>query len=94
MREASTSPGPVTRISSPLFRHPHLVISIRKMRNAIFWPLVAQVALVGAVSVRLYVKRIGELRSTLCLFFIWGLFASSLWKTGGFCKYIYNQIFI
>ena len=33
------------------------------MRNAIFWPVIAQVAVVGAVSVRLYAKRIGELKS-------------------------------
>jgi hypothetical protein len=33
------------------------------MRNAIFWPLVAQVLLVAIVSVRLYAKRIGELRA-------------------------------
>jgi hypothetical protein len=33
------------------------------MRNAIFWPLVAQVVLVGTVSVRLYAKRIGELKA-------------------------------
>ena len=33
------------------------------MRNAIFWPLVAQVVLVVAVSVRLYAKRIGELKT-------------------------------
>jgi hypothetical protein len=33
------------------------------MRNAIFWPLVAQVLLVAIVSVRLYAKRIGELKA-------------------------------
>src|SRR5688572_1721203 len=33
------------------------------MRNAIFWPLVAQVLLVAIVSVRLYVSRIGELKA-------------------------------
>jgi hypothetical protein len=33
------------------------------MRNAIFWPLVAQVVLVGLVAGRLYAKRIGEMRA-------------------------------
>ena len=33
------------------------------MRNAIFWPLVAQVLLVAIVAVRLYASRIGELKT-------------------------------
>lgn len=32
-------------------------------RNAIFWPLIAQVALTTAVWLRLYVVRIGEMRA-------------------------------
>jgi hypothetical protein len=33
------------------------------MRSAIFWPLIAQVALTTAVWLRLYVVRIGEMRA-------------------------------
>jgi hypothetical protein len=33
------------------------------MRNAIFWPLIAQVLLVGLVAGRMYAKRIGELKA-------------------------------
>ena len=33
------------------------------MRNAIFWPLIAQVALVAIVAVRMYVVRVGEIRA-------------------------------
>jgi hypothetical protein len=33
------------------------------MRNAIFWPLVAQVLLVAVVFARMYVVRIGEIRT-------------------------------
>ena len=33
------------------------------MRNAIFWPLVAQVLLVAVVSIRLFASRVGELKS-------------------------------
>ncbi len=33
------------------------------MRNAIFWPLVAQVVLVGAVAVRMYAARVAEMRA-------------------------------
>jgi hypothetical protein len=33
------------------------------MRNAIFWPLIAQVALVGAVMVRMYTARVVEMRA-------------------------------
>jgi hypothetical protein len=33
------------------------------MRNAIFWPLIAQVALVALVAARMYATRIGEIRS-------------------------------
>lgn len=33
------------------------------MRHAIFWPVVAQVALVAAVWVRLYVARLAEMRA-------------------------------
>jgi len=33
------------------------------MRNAIFWPLIAQVALVALVAGRLYAKRIAEIRA-------------------------------
>ena len=33
------------------------------MRNAIFWPVVAQVALVALVFVRMYVTRIAEMRA-------------------------------
>lgn len=32
------------------------------MRNAIFWPLIAQVLLTALVVVRLYVTRIAEMR--------------------------------
>ena len=32
------------------------------MRNAIFWPVIAQVLLVLAVSVRMYLVRVGEMR--------------------------------
>lgn len=32
------------------------------MRNAIFWPLIAQVVLTALVAVRLYVTRIAEMR--------------------------------
>ncbi len=33
------------------------------MRSAIFWPLVAQVVLVGAVAVRMYAARVAEMRT-------------------------------
>jgi hypothetical protein len=33
------------------------------MRNAIFWPLIAQVVLVAIVAVRMYVVRVGEIRA-------------------------------
>lgn len=33
------------------------------MRNAIFWPLVAQVTLTGAVAVRMLVARVAEMRA-------------------------------
>jgi len=33
------------------------------VRNAIFWPLIAQVLLVALVAARMYAKRIGELRA-------------------------------
>jgi hypothetical protein len=33
------------------------------MRNAIFWPLIAQVVLVALVAVRLYATRIAEIRA-------------------------------
>jgi len=33
------------------------------MHNAIFWPLIAQVALVAIVAVRMYVVRVGEIRA-------------------------------
>jgi hypothetical protein len=33
------------------------------MRNAIFWPVIAQVLLVLAVAVRMYLARVGEMRS-------------------------------
>ena len=33
------------------------------MRNAIFWPLIAQVVLVAIVAVRMYVVRVAELRA-------------------------------
>ena len=33
------------------------------MRNAIFWPVVAQVALVAVVFVRMYATRLGEMRA-------------------------------
>jgi len=33
------------------------------MRNAIFWPVIAQVLLVLAVAVRMYLVRIGEMRA-------------------------------
>ena len=33
------------------------------MRNAIFWPLIAQVAIVTLVAVRLYATRIAEMRA-------------------------------
>ena len=33
------------------------------MRNAIFWPLVAQVVLVAIVAVRMYVVRVWEIRA-------------------------------
>ena len=33
------------------------------MRNAIFWPLIALVALVGAVAVRMYGARVAEMRA-------------------------------
>lgn len=33
------------------------------MRNAIFWPLIAQVALVGAVAIRMYAARAAEMRA-------------------------------
>ena len=33
------------------------------MRNAIFWPLVAQVVLVGVVAVRMLLARVGEMRA-------------------------------
>ena len=33
------------------------------MRNAIFWPLIAQVLLVAVVATRMYVVRIGEMRA-------------------------------
>ena len=33
------------------------------MKNAIFWPMVAQVALTAAVWVRLYVVRVGEINA-------------------------------
>ena len=33
------------------------------MRNAIFWPLIAQVLLVAVVATRMYVIRIGEMRA-------------------------------
>ena len=33
------------------------------MRNAIFWPLVAQVLLVAVVGARMYARRVGEVRA-------------------------------
>jgi hypothetical protein len=33
------------------------------MRNAIFWPLIAQVLLVALIAVRLYARRIAEIRA-------------------------------
>jgi hypothetical protein len=33
------------------------------MRNAIFWPLIAQVVLVGSVMVRMYTARVAEMRA-------------------------------
>jgi hypothetical protein len=33
------------------------------MRNAIFWPLMAQVLLVAVVAARMYLIRIGEMRA-------------------------------
>lgn len=33
------------------------------MRNSIFWPLIAQVALTALVAVRMYVSRISEIRT-------------------------------
>jgi len=33
------------------------------MRNAIFWPLIAQVVLVGSVMVRMYAARVAEMRA-------------------------------
>jgi hypothetical protein len=33
------------------------------MRNAIFWPLITQVLLVAVIAARMYVTRIGEMRS-------------------------------
>ena len=33
------------------------------MRNAIFWPLIAQVLLVGIVGARMYARRVGEVRA-------------------------------
>src|SRR5512134_280819 len=32
------------------------------MRNAIFWPVIAQVLLTAAVAVRMYLARVGEMR--------------------------------
>ena len=51
------------------------------MRNAIFWPLIAQVVIVALVAGRLYVMRV-YIASTLCVLAMWGLFAISLWQNG------------